>query len=75
MIRITPEQIATLNADNAMHAADGAKGAIYPVALIRVLLDDYALLCEVAEAADALDRWARTDRLDAALDALRKARG
>jgi hypothetical protein len=78
---ITPDQIAAIRERNDNYIALGHTGSVHTCALITALLDEHALLLEVAEAAEA---WRRAvlqhemhdtyKRFDAALDALRKAR-
>jgi hypothetical protein len=72
MLRITQDEIAAMydrakrTVRNPHADADGKREA----QLVLKLLYEHALLCEVADAAAALDRWGRTDRIDAALEAL-----
>jgi len=81
-MKITPEQIAELRRRTDVALLNDSEGgvilAVYQCETIKALLDDYALLCEVADAAEAHSRHytdSSRERLGRALDALRKARG
>jgi len=79
-MKITPEQIAELRRRTDVALLNDSEGgvilAVYQCETIKALLDDYALLCEVADAviASRMEAHDFTDRLDRAIDALRKAR-
>ena len=78
---ITPEQIADHRAILVRIIQRGMRFTVGDAKLALALLDEHALLLEVAEAAqEALNNSARYSnahfpRLESALDALRKARG
>jgi hypothetical protein len=83
-MKITPEQIADLrrrwqrDIDEPRYVGDVLVDEHKLRCQVGIaLLDEHALLCEVADAviASRMEAHDFTDRLDRALDALRKARG